>query len=143
MRKTLLSLLLVLASMVGATHAYAQVRAQTAPSDSLDSAMDSALDKTLANLPLEKMLGQMLTSIDVPALSASLEQAAKDVAAGKSPQPGNSPAVQEIQATMQKRMATLAPELVKSMLALIGPVMHEIKSELARDIQDSAAIANP
>lgn len=138
MRKTLLSFLLVFASMVGATHAYAQ----TAPSGALDSAMDSAVDKALANLPLEKMLGHMLASIDVPALSASLEQAAKDVTAGKSPQIGNSPALQEMQATMQKRMAMLAPELLKSMLTLIGPVMHEIKSELARDIQDSAVMAN-
>jgi hypothetical protein len=92
---------------------------------------DAAIDKALANMPVEKIMHQMLGSVDVSALTQQIEQAAKDVASGKTPDLANTQALQDMQAKMQKNMAEIAPDLARTLLGLIGPLMTEMKSEMA------------
>ncbi len=97
---------------------------------------DAALEKAMANIPIEKILSQILSSIDTQALSQGLEKAAQDIAAGKAPEQGaTSPAMQEMQAKLQKQIQTMAPELARGMASVIGPLVSgaltELKAELA------------
>jgi hypothetical protein len=127
MRKAFLASVLALASLVGASSAYAQA--------------DSAVDQALANIPIEKIVGQLLGSIDFNALRAGMEQAAKDVAEGKPPQPGNSPALQDMQAKLQKQIAIVGPDLMKTMLAVMGPLLAEVKNEITKELGTQATPA--
>jgi hypothetical protein len=129
MRKSLIASCLAIASMVCASPAFAQ--AQT----------DSAVDKAVANIPIEKMIGQLLGSIDFNALSAGMEQAAKDVAEGKQPDLTKNPALQDMQAKLQKQIAIVGPDLLKTMLAVMGPLMAEIKNDIAKEFPQQAAPA--
>jgi hypothetical protein len=131
MRKIVLASVLALASLVSASGALAQTNLPA----------DSAVDQALANLPIEKIMGQLLGSIDFNALSAGMEQAAKDVAEGKPPQLGNSPALQDMQAKLQKQIGVLVPDLMKTLLAVMGPLMAEMKNEMTKEFGNQATPA--
>jgi hypothetical protein len=122
--RALLTTIAITASLAG-TSAYAQT--------------DSALDKALGEVPIEKMLGQILSAIDVNAITAGAEQAAKDAAAGKTPELANSQALQDMQAKLQKSMATMGPEMLRAMLGALGPMLSEIKNELKADLPGIAS----
>jgi hypothetical protein len=127
MRKSFLASVLALASLVGASSAQAQA--------------DSAVDQALANIPIEKIVGQLLGSIDFNALRAGMEQAAKDVAEGKQPDLTQSPALQDMQAQLHKQIGMVGPDLLKTMLAVMGPLMAEIKNDMAKEFAQQAAPA--
>ncbi len=127
MRKIVFVSVLTIASLVSATSVYAQT--------------DSAVDKAVANIPIEKIIGQLLGSIDFNALSAGMEQAAKDVAEGKQPDLAKTPALQDMQAKLQKQIAIVGPELLKTMLAVMGPLMAELKNEVAKELGADAPVA--
>jgi hypothetical protein len=121
-----LSALLAVSSLVCAAPALAQ--------------NDSAVDKAVANVQIEKIVLQLLGSLDLNALSADLEQAAKNVAAGKPPQITQSPALQDMQAKLQKQLAVVGPDLVKTMLAVMGPLLTEMRQELSKELATQTAV---
>jgi hypothetical protein len=125
MRKSLIASCLALASMVCTGTAFAQA--------------DSAVDKAIANIPIEKIIGQLLGSIDFNALGAGMEQAAKDVEQGKQPDLTNNPALQDMQAKLQKQIGIVGPDLLKTMLAVMSPLMDEIKNDIAKEFSQQAA----
>jgi hypothetical protein len=95
------------------------------------SAADAALDKAVANLQIEKIVAQVLSSIDPQAIADVADRAAQDVAAGKEPQINNPKAVQDMQTAMQKQVTTLAPRLIHSLVSMLAPIFNELKSEMA------------
>jgi hypothetical protein len=127
MRKAVLACVLAVSGMLCASSAMAQA--------------DSALDKAMDNLPIEKIIGQLLGSIDFKALGAGMEQAAKDVAEGKPPQMANSPALQEMQAKLQKQIGIVGPELMKAMALVMVPLMAEMKAEIGKEFGSAATPA--
>jgi hypothetical protein len=122
--RALLTAIAITVSLAG-TSAYAQT--------------ESALDKALGDVPVEKMLSQILSAIDVNAITAGAEQAAKDLAAGKTPAPGNSQALQDMQTKLQNNMASMGPEVLRAMLGALGPMLTEIKNELKADLPGIAS----
>jgi hypothetical protein len=122
--RALITAIAITASIVG-TSAYAQT--------------ESALDKALGDIPVEKLLSQILSAIDVNAITAAAEQAAKDAAAGKTPAPANSQALQEMQTKLQNSMATMGPEMLRTMLGALGPMLAEIKNELKAELPGIAS----
>jgi hypothetical protein len=100
---------------------------------------DSALDKALGDVPVEKMLSQILSAMDVNAITAGADQAAKDIAAGKPPTPANSQALQDMQIKLQKSLASMTPEMLRAMLGALGPMLNEIKSELKAELPGIAS----
>lgn len=92
----------------------------------------AALERTL-----EQSLGRVLGAIDTDALTKGIEQAAADVAGGKPPaEVGDSPAVRDMQTRVQKEMAQITPQLLKGLLALMTPLLAEMKSELRDSLSD-------
>jgi hypothetical protein len=132
MRKIVLASVLAVSSLVCANGAFAQANTQA----------DSAVGKAIANIPIEKIIGQLLGSIDFNALSAGMEQAAKDAAEGKQPQLTSNPALQDMQAKLQKQIGIVGPDLMKTMLAVIGPLMAEMKNEITKDFNLPGATAS-
>jgi hypothetical protein len=103
---------------------------------------DHTLEQTINELPVEKMIGNMLDAIDVDALgklaSQAGEQIAKDIAQGKTPDLSISPsptpqAILDLQAKMQKEMTSqisvLAPQLIRGFMGMLGPMLQELKAE--------------
>jgi hypothetical protein len=134
MRKSLIAACLAIASLVCANGAFAQANTQAG----------SAVDKAMANIPIEKIIGQLLGSIDFNALSAGMEQAAKDVSEGKQPQLADSPALQDMQAKLQKQIGIVGPDLMKTMLAVMTPLLAEMKNEIAKDFNlPGATVGEP
>ncbi len=131
MRKIILASVLALTSLVCAGGAFAQINSQA----------DSAVDKAIANIPIEKIIGQLLGSIDFNALSAGMEQAAKDTAEGKQPQWANNPALQDMQAKLQKQIGIVGPDLIKTVLAVMSPLMAEMKNEITKEFGADAPAA--
>jgi hypothetical protein len=127
MRKSFIASCLAIASTVCTSTATAQT--------------DSAVDKAVANIPIEKIIGQLLGTIDINALSVGMEQAAKDAAEGKQPDLTHNPALQDMQAKLQKQIGIVGPDLLKTMLAVMGPLMNEIKNDMAKEFAQQAAPA--
>lgn len=99
------------------------------------STADAAVDKAISNLQIEKIMAQLLSSIDPKAIADVADQAAKDVAAGKEPQINSSKAVQDMQSAMQKQVTTLAPALMRSLVSMLAPILSELKSEMADSLK--------
>jgi hypothetical protein len=109
----------------------ASAHAQNAP---VAPAAGDALENAVANLPLERVIGSMLSSIDVDALALSLEQTAKAAADGKTPNAASQQPLQDLQAKMQQKAAAAAPELLRGMASLVGPMLAEMKRELSAEL---------
>lgn len=129
-----------LASIICASTALAQTSTLPAPVAPAKQT-ESALDKAVANMPIEKLLAQLLGGIDFNALSVGMEQAAKDVAEGKQPELAKTPALQDMQAKLQKQFGIVGPELMKTMLAVMGPLLAELKNDISKELGPEAAPA--
>ena len=98
-----------------------------------------AADQALESVQIERLLGQVLGSIDLNAVAQEVERSVADAAAGKPPRdPAQNPALREMQARMQAQMAELAPQLVRGLLAAMTPLLAELKAEIGRDLAPPA-----
>ena len=109
------------------------------------SAADKAIEQTLSKIPVDAIVGQLLASIDIGALAAQAEKSIVAAASGKAPDaasPERERAAQEAQAKMgaalQKQFAAVAPDVVRGLFAMIGPMLAEMRSELASEFKASA-----
>lgn len=139
MRKTCIASLLVLASIACASVAWAQTSTQPAPAAKKQA--ESTLDKAVANMQIEKLLAQLLSGIDFNALSTGMEQASKDVAEGKQPDLTKNPALQDMQAQLQKQIGIVGPDLMKTVFAVMGPLMAELKNDITKELGTAATPA--
>jgi hypothetical protein len=113
------------------------------------SAADKAIENALSKIPIDAMLSQLLSSIDIGALAAQAEKSIVAAASGKAPETATSErerAAQErsaqeaqakISAAMQKQFATFAPELIRGLFAMVTPMLAELRSELASEFKAS------
>ncbi len=109
------------------------------------SAADKAMEQALSKMPVDAMVSQMLGSIDIGALAEQAEKSLLAAASGKAPEaapPERERAAQEAQAKMaaalQKQFAAAAPDLIRSLFAVVTPMLAQMRAELAGELKPAS-----
>ena len=90
-----------------------------------------ALDRVLEGNVLESLVARALAGIDVDALIAGFERSAQAVAEGRPP---DAEAMARSQAQIEEQMARTGPALARDAAGVLGPVLRELRTELAREM---------
>ena len=115
------------------------------PEPRQSSAADNAMEQALSKIPVDAMVSQMLGSIDIGALAVQAEKSLLAAASGKAPEaasPERERAAQEAQAKMaaalQKQFAAVAPDLIRSLFAVVTPMLAQMRAELAGELKPAS-----
>ncbi len=93
-----------------------------------------ALDRVLEGNVLESLVARALAGIDIDALIAGFEHSARAVAEGR---PLDAEAMARSQAQIEAQMARTGPALARDAAGVLGPVLRELRIELAREMADA------
>ncbi|MDO5691724.1 MAG: hypothetical protein Q4G70_04480 [Pseudomonadota bacterium] len=102
--------------------------AQAEPGEALNRALEVG---ALEGDALESLLPRVLAGIDVDALIHVFEQSAQAAAEGRTPDPAQ---MDEARQQVERQMEQTAPMLAREAASALGPVLRELRAELAREL---------
>lgn len=83
---------------------------------------------------IEAMAARALSAIDTDAWISGFEQSAQAAAEGRAP--GPNPVLDAARARMERQMAQAGPALAREVGGLLGPLLRELRTEIARDLAE-------
>lgn len=90
-----------------------------------------ALDRLLDGGAMESLVLRALSGIDFDALIGGFEQSAQAAAEGRAPDAAQ---MDNTRKQIEQQMAQTAPALARDAAGLLGPVLRELRAELAREL---------
>ena len=92
---------------------------------------DDAVERLLDGGVVETLVGRALSGIDFDALIAGFEQSAQAAAEGRPVDPEQLARTRE---KLDRQMAQTGPALARDAAGVLGPVLRELRAELAREM---------
>ena len=102
-------------------------QAQTAPGRDV-------IDRLGQDGAIEALAARALSAIDTDAWISGFEQSAQAAAEGQAP--GPNPALDAARTRMERQMAQAGPALAREVGGLFGPLLRELRAEIARDLAE-------
>ena len=90
-----------------------------------------ALDRLLEGGVMESLVLRALSGIDFDALIGGFEHSAQAAAEGRAPDAAQ---MDNTRKQIEQQMAQTAPALARDAAGLLGPVLRELRAELAREL---------